>query len=241
MSINMKNTIITLDHVDFSYHSELILDDITLSVQKGDFIGLIGPNGSGKTTLLKIMLGLLRATKGKVTVFNQPFTHFSDWKKIGYVPQKAGLITLRFPLTVEEVVGMNGASQKNINHALSIVDMGGKKKSVLMELSGGQQQRIFIARALVSKPELLILDEPTVGVDIHSQAKLYRLLEELNQNMNLTLILVSHDMDIISHEVKTIACINRRLLGYGKSQEILQGDFIEKTYGKHARLVLHTH
>ncbi len=237
----MKNTIVTLDHIDFSYHSELILDDITLSVKRGDFVGLIGPNGSGKTTLLKIMIGLLKPTQGKVRIFNQPFTLFSDWKKIGYVPQKAGLIALRFPLTVEEVVGMGGVNPVDIQNALRIVDMEEKKKKLLMELSGGQQQRVFIARALVSKPELLILDEPTVGIDINSQAKLYKLLKELNQKMDLTLILVSHDMDIISHEVKTIACINRRLLGYGKSQEILQGDFIEKTYGKHARLVVHTH
>lgn len=237
----MKNTIVTLDHIDFSYHSELILDDITLSVKRGDFVGLIGPNGSGKTTLLKVMIGLLKPTQGKVRIFNQPFTLFSDWKKIGYVPQKAGLITMRFPLTVEEVVGMGGVNTVDIQHALRIVDMEEKKKKLLMELSGGQQQRVFIARALVSKPELLILDEPTVGIDINSQAKLYKLLKELNQKMDLTLILVSHDMDIISHEVKTIACINRRLLGYGKSQEILQGDFIEKTYGKHTRLVVHTH
>jgi len=237
----MKNTLITLNHVDFSYRSELTLEDITFSVLKGDFLGLIGPNGSGKTTLLKIMIGLLKPTQGKVTIFNQPFTLFSDWKKIGYVPQKAGLMTMRFPLTVEEVIGMSGADSADITYSLTIVDMEKKRKTPLMELSGGQQQRVFIARALVSKPELLVLDEPTVGIDINSQAKLYKLLKELNQQMNVTLILVSHDMDIISHEVKTIACINKRLLGYGKSQEILQGNFIEKTYGKHARFVVHTH
>ena len=201
----MKNTLITLNHVDFSYRSELTLEDITFSVLKGDFLGLIGPNGSGKTTLLKIMIGLLKPTQGKVTIFNQPFTLFSDWKKIGYVPQKAGLMTMRFPLTVEEVIGMSGADSADITYSLTIVDMEKKRKTPLMELSGGQQQRVFIARALVSKPELLVLDEPTVGIDINSQAKLYKLLKELNQQMNVTLILVSHDMDIISHEVKTIA------------------------------------
>ena len=124
----MKNTLITLNHVDFSYRSELTLEDITFSVLKGDFLGLIGPNGSGKTTLLKIMIGLLKPTQGKVTIFNQPFTLFSDWKKIGYVPQKAGLMTMRFPLTVEEVIGMSGADSADITYSLTILYMEKKKK-----------------------------------------------------------------------------------------------------------------
>lgn len=237
----MENVIIAVDHVNFRYRTELVLENITLSVHKGDFLGLIGPNGSGKTTLLKIMIGLLKPTKGKVMIFNQSPSVFSDWPKIGYVPQKAGLLTIRFPLTVEEVVGMSGGDATHITRALIAVGMEEKKKVLLTELSGGQQQRVFIARALVSKPELLILDEPTVGVDFDSQAKLYKLLRELNQKLQLTLILVSHDMGIITHEVKTIACINKSLLCQGTAQEILQGNFIEKLYGKHARFVKHAH
>lgn len=239
----MKNdTVININHVFFGYaNTNAVLENINLEVKRGDFLGLIGPNGSGKTTLLKILLDLLKPSKGDVYLFGENLKTFRDWRKIGYVPQKAGLTSMRFPITVEEVVGMGPGDKKAVTEALRSVDMMNLRKRLLNELSGGQQQKVFIARALVSNPQLLILDEPTVGVDTESQVKFYELLKELNRRRNLTLILVSHDIDVVANEVKTVACLNRTLLFHGQPKDIMKGNFWEKLYGKNIRLVIHNH
>ena len=224
--------VVQLKGVSFSYNGEKALDNIDLDIKRGDFLGIIGPNGSGKTTLLKIILGLVKPQKGSVTV---------SGVRIGYVPQRAGANVTKFPISVEEVVGMGGATQRVISESLEEVGMKEHKKKLLKELSGGQQQRIFIARALAEKPQLLVLDEPTVGVDADSQAKFYELLKELNKKHNLTLILVSHDVDVVAHEVSEIACINSKLVCHGKPHDVLKSDFMEKLYGKDLRFVVHGH
>ena len=224
--------VVQLKGVSFSYNGEKALDNIDLDIKRGDFLGIIGPNGSGKTTLLKIILGLVKPQKGSVTV---------SGVRIGYVPQRAGANVTKFPISVEEVVGMGGATQRVISESLEEVGMKEHKKKLLKELSGGQQQRVFIARALAEKPQLLVLDEPTVGVDADSQAKFYELLKELNKKHNLTLILVSHDVDVVAHEVSEIACINSKLVCHGKPHDVLKSDFMEKLYGKDLRFVVHGH
>ena len=240
----MSDPLISVDHVSFHYQSDVVLDDVTLEVRRGDFLGVIGPNGSGKTTLLKIMLGLLTPASGTVSLFGQPIATFTDWQKIGYVPQKAGAAATisHVPISVEEVVGLGHAgSSKAVVRALRSVGMDAQRKKLLSELSGGQQQRVFIARALVTEPELLILDEPTVGVDVESQAAFYELLRTLHQKHGLTLVLVSHDIDVVAHEVKTVACINRTLIFHGTPKDVMRGDFIEKLYGKNLRFIIHGH
>lgn len=239
-----SDIVIKIQDVTFKYHDEVVLDNINLEIKKGEFLGLIGPNGSGKTTLLKIILGLLKPDTGTVNLFGENTASFKNWNKIGYVPQKAGSTVTNFPITVEEVVAM-GTIGKNDQQAItnSIAEVGMEKyrKRLLNELSGGQLQRVFIARALVSRPELLILDEPTVGVDVDSQAKFYELLKTLNLKSGLTLVLVSHDIEVVAHEVTEVACINSRLICHGKPKDILSGDFMEKLYGKNLRLVIHGH
>lgn len=238
----MKNdTLVKINGVSFSYNGDPAISDINLEIKRGEFLGIIGPNGSGKTTLLKIILGLLNPHQGSVQLFGQDINRFKDWSKIGYVPQKAGADVTSFPISVEEVVGMGGATQKTITESLTEVEMVVHRKKLLRELSGGQQQRVFIARALATKPELLILDEPTAGVDIDSQAKFYQLLRDLNQNLNLTLVLVSHDIDVVAHEVNEIACINCKLVCHGKPKEVLNSNFMERLYGKELRFVVHGH
>ncbi len=238
----MKNDIlVNISGVSFSYNDQPAIKDINLEIKRGEFLGIIGPNGSGKTTLLKIILGLLKPQKGSVQLFGQDINHFKDWSKIGYVPQRAGSNVTSFPISVEEVVGMGGATQKVITESLNEVEMVEHRKRLLRELSGGQQQRVFIARALATKPELLILDEPTVGVDVDSQAKFYQLLRDLNRNLNLTLALVSHDIDVVAHEVSEVACINCNMVCHGKPKDILKSDYLEKLYGKDLRFVVHGH
>ena len=240
-----QDTLIDLNHISFAYHTIPVLQDINFKVMRGQFVGIIGPNGSGKTTLLNIILGLIKPTEGSVKLFGKESLSRQDRVRIGYVPQKAQGAVTGFPVSVEEVVSLGmvhqNASSDRINEALTAVGMIGKKKSPLNELSGGQQQRVFIARALVSRPELLILDEPTVGVDAESQSMFYRMLKTLNKESHLTLVLVSHDIDVVAHEVDEVACINCSLICHGKPKDVLKGDFMERLYGKDLRFIVHGH
>ncbi|MCL4374562.1 metal ABC transporter ATP-binding protein [Patescibacteria group bacterium] len=235
------DAIVNINNVGFRYQHEPVLENINLTIKWGDFLGLVGPNGSGKTTLLKIIVGLIKPDSGSVELFGQSQSRFTDWAKIGYVPQKAALSNPTFPVTVAEAVGMNGGDPETIRRALAGVAMENKMTQPLNELSGGQQQRVFIARALVSRPQLLILDEPTVGVDIDSQLQFYRLLKNLNQKHALTLVLVSHDIDVVAHETKTVACINKTLICHGEPHTVLRGDFLDQLYGRPVRLLMHNH
>ena len=184
------NTSINLKDISFKYENSLVLENVSFSLQKGEFLGLIGPNGSGKSTLIKIILGMLKPTKGEIQLFDSPISNFNEWPKIGYVSQKANTFNGGFPATVFEVVStglfgkmglfkwMGKQEKEMVKHAINIVGLSGYEKQNIGKLSGGQQQRVFIARALVSEPELLILDEPTVGVDENSEMQFCQLLRE---------------------------------------------------------------
>lgn len=203
-----NQSVITANNVQFLYGSEEVLKSVSFDIQKGDYVGLIGQNGSGKSTLLKLLLGLLRPASGSVELFGESIEKFKHWEKIGYVPQRSGIFDQSFPATVEEIVEMGLTQDKNwsrtkegkMYHALEMVEMAHLKHRQLRELSGGEQQRALIARALVNRPELILLDEPVVGVDTQSQHNFYQILRRLNKDLNLTLLLVSHDLDIVAHE-----------------------------------------
>jgi zinc transport system ATP-binding protein len=235
----MHDPVVSIKDVSFRYGQDLVLEHISFDIPRGDFIGIIGPNGSGKTTLLRLILGFLKPTEGEVSLFGQPADKFRDWSKIGYVPQKAGSSVLKFPLTVEEVVSMAG-TKKAAAESLKAVGLYDQRRRLLSELSGGQQQRVYIARALIADPQLLILDEPTVGVDAQSQAQFYALLRRLNQERQLTLVLVSHDIDVVAQEVKNIVCLNCQVVYHGEPKDVAQ-EVHEKLYGKNVRFVEHHH
>lgn len=250
----MDNEILVkINNLNFSYKRETVLREINLDINRGDFVGIIGPNGSGKTTLLKIMLGLLKPLNGDVFLFGKKISDFNDWEKIGYVPQKISSLDIHFPITVQEFVNMGRINKSKfffkfdkkdkeaVNEALKVVEMDRHKNHLISELSGGEQQRVFIARAIASKPEFLILDEPTVGVDLEAQDKFYKLLKRLNQNFGLTLAIVSHDVDVIASEVKTLICLNRSLVYHGTPKEFIKEDYLERLYGKDVRFILHGH
>jgi len=200
--------VIELQDVSFSYQNKRVVDNINVGIQERDFVGLIGSNGAGKTTLLRIIVGLLKPDGGTVKLFGEPIGQFRDWGRIGYVPQKNAFNPL-FPATVREVVlsGLYGrsklfrritkADQQQCDealHAMNIEDLAGKR---IGQLSGGQQQRAFLARALINNPKLLILDEPTVGIDIETQESFFHLIKHMHQHHNITFLMVSHDMDMI--------------------------------------------
>lgn len=251
----MEKPIIRLENVYFSYGQKEVLSDINLTIEEGMFLGLVGPNGGGKTTLLKIILGLLTPQRGKVYVRETPLENFKDWNRIGYVSQKANSFNKGFPATVFEVVAMGLTAKlgyfrflrkkhkERILKAIEQVGMQDYAQENIGNLSGGQQQRVFIARALVSDPELLILDEPTVGVDFQNVDRFYRLLHELNKEQGITLLLVTHDTGAITSHATEIACINKTLHFHGKSSDYgsLTKEQLSKIYGHQVQLVVHDH
>jgi zinc transport system ATP-binding protein len=243
--MSQKKPVIEVTNIDFAYDGNLVLEDITLTVEEGDFLGVVGPNGSGKTTLLKIILGLIHPTRGKVRVFGESperGRHF-----IGYVPQHTDLDTT-FPISVTDVVligrlgqaPMLGRYRKNDRqaaeeamHKAEIYDLRNRRFGTL---SGGQQQRVLMARALVGQPQLLLLDEPTASIDGRVEQDIYHLLKKLNEKV--TIMLVSHDLGFISTYVNRVACVNRRLVC--NPTEKITGDVIEACYSGPVHMLKHT-
>jgi len=217
----MNTPLIEIKNMDLAYQKKLVLSNVSLSVFEQDFIGIIGPNGGGKTSLIKAILGLLKPEKGSVK-------HSLNSSEIGYLPQ-GSKVDENFPITVKEVIasglehglkiglGSTRNRQAKIEKALETVGMEELHSRSIGELSGGELQRTMLARAIISSPRLLVLDEPDTYVDNQFETELYALLKELNKN--ITILLVSHDIGIISPYIKTIACVNRDL-HYHASNEI---------------------
>jgi zinc transport system ATP-binding protein len=248
-------SIVEIDHVSYRYEREQVLEDIHLTIPKGAFLAIVGPNGSGKSTLIKLLLSLLNLQQGRIRLFGEEIEKFKDWQKVGYVSQKANSFNSGFPATVYEVVAsgltkrlglfryLKKEDKQKIKEAVESVDMQHFLNRNIGDLSGGQQQRVFIARALVSNPELLILDEPTVGVDAKNVKHFYEMLEELNKNWGITLLLVTHDVSAVSDKVTHVACLNRNLHFHGDSSEYenFKSDELSIFYGHDISLLSHDH
>lgn len=244
---------IEIHNVSFSYENDQVLKDISLDVSKGDYLGMIGSNGAGKTTLLKIVLGLLTPTTGSVKLFGVDVKNFKQWPRIGYLPQNVARFDLGFPATVREVVLMGrygrlglfraplAHDSEVVKNALIEVGMWEFKDRLIGQLSGGQQQRVFIARALASEPEIIFLDEPTVGIDQQSRTEFYSLLRDLNKHHGLTLVLVSHDLNIVVQEAKHVAYIDHTLIYSGPSSEFLQNEKAKTMFQEKLHLDLPRH
>ena len=243
---------VELEGVGVSYGEVRVLDGINLTVEPGDFLGIIGPNGSGKTTLLRVMLGLLEPQEGSVRLFGQPPPAFREWRRLGYVPQRAALDP-SLPVTVHEVVAsglvaslgllqrIGRAQRTRVTDALARVGMEAHARARIGALSTGQQQRVLIARALCSDPELIILDEPTGGVDPEAQTSFYAMLQHLNREREVTLVLVSHDIGVVAKQVTKLACLNRRLIFHGRPGDFLSDAALTALYGPSVRIVSHDH
>ena len=242
----MSETIIRLDDVSFSYVGPLVLENVSLSISAKEFLGVVGPNGGGKSTLLKLILGLLQPSSGTITVFGT--TPGKGRKRIGYVPQQARF-NRDFPITVDDAVllGRLGRSRFLVRYskkdrslceqALRETEILDLKRRRLNTLSGGQLQRVLIARALVSDPEVLILDEPTANIDLRVEEDIFDLLKRLNQRA--TIIVVSHDVGFISQYVNRVACLNRTLICHQTSD--ISGEMIENLYASPVQMIKHIH
>lgn len=240
----MNMEAVAFEKVSFAYDGTLVLEDVSLGIARGDFLSIVGPNGGGKTTMLKLMLGLIRPRSGEVRVFGVSPEKVRS--RIGYMPQNTAFDPF-FPVSVQEVVLMgrlgtssvpgfySRADRARADRALDMVEMGGFRKRPFSSLSGGQSQRALLARALVTDPELLILDEPTSNVDTAVESELYELLKRLNETM--TIVLVTHDLGFVSRYVKNVACVNRRLVSHPTCQ--ISGEMISAIYGSDMRMVRH--
>lgn len=220
--------VVLVEHVNFAYDTGVpVLEDVTLPVRPGEFMALVGPNGAGKSTLLKVMLGLLTPQSGRVLLFGEELKRFKEWWRIGYVPQKPDQSNPHFPATVEEVIMLGRvaklglfkwpgrADRAEVGRALELVGIEDLRHKMIGQLSGGQQQRVYIARALAAEPNLLMLDEPTAGVDAETQARFYKLLEMLNRDLGVALVFVSHDIGPLREMLDTVACVDGSLCYYG--------------------------
>jgi len=243
--------IVDLDGVTFSYGDTVAVSDVSLTVEQGDFLGLVGPNGSGKTTLLHLMLGLHEPDEGSVELFGRPVDEFDDGGRIGYVSQKATSRGGAMPVTVRECVTMgrfahagrgrlSETDRAAVTDAIETVGIGGLADRLVSELSGGQKQRAYIARALASDADLLALDEPTVGVDAESRDAFYALLDELNGE-GITIILIEHDIGVVTDRANRIACINTELYHHGDTESFVESDALAEAYGTTGQVVHHHH
>jgi zinc transport system ATP-binding protein len=242
-------SLVVLRRVSFAYDGTPVLIDIDFTIEEGDFLAIIGPNGSGKTTLVKLVLGLLRPTSGEVEIFGRRPSDFADRRKVGYVPQKATHIDPFFPASVEEVVGMallsgplsGREARARVHRALDEVGMAEFAGGPVSRLSGGQQQRVFIARALVTSPRILFLDEPTTGVDAETQDSFYEMLHRLNRSEGLTIVLVTHDIGIVNKHVNRVACLNQRLVYHGDHEGFCRSEAFREMIAHGNHLIAHEH
>lgn len=226
--------IIKVANLSYYYDSFPSLDHISFTVDKGDFLGIIGPNGAGKTTLFQCMLGIMNDFSGEINLFGYDVRQNKKMlQRVGYVPQKKS-VEQDFPATVSEIVSLGIIGKKvnreSIDSAIDFVELGAYRNKRIGELSEGQQQRVIIAKALVKQPDLLILDEPTTGIDSAAQEKFYDLLTKLNKDKGITIVWSSHDMNAVEKLASKVACIDRKLFFHGESGDFFGNEERMKSY-----------
>ncbi len=229
-----------------------LIENITFSVEEGKIVAIIGPNGAGKTTLIKAILGLIPYETGSVHLFGRPFRLKSSYIRVGYVPQQLEF-DRTFPLTVSELLRFSvpplyllpflkkkREEREYIGRQLKTVGAQDLRDRTVGSLSGGELQRVMIAKAIVNEPRILFLDEPASGVDIEGQERFYDLVKRLNKERGLTVILISHDLNVVYRFADEVLCINRRLVCTGRPEEALTDEVIKSVYGEMMGAYIHS-
>ncbi len=212
----------------FSYEGKsYVLEDVSFSVDKGDFVGVIGPNGAGKSTLFKLILGFLKPQNGEIELFGRELSSFKGWDMVGYVPQRLS-VERSFPATVEELLRIVSPRER-VRELIGFLHMDSFSRKRFHELSGGQQQLLLLGMAIASEPELLLLDEPTSGLDMHIREHILDILKDFSLNEGKTVMMISHDIGLVLRTVDKVMCLNRRLIYYGEPEHAL--DTIEELFG----------
>lgn len=230
--------IIDVEDLSFSYGENQVLDSINMSVREGDLLGLVGPNGSGKTTLVKILLNILTPDQGQVRLFGTSVDSFQNWDRVGYVPQKYERGT-QFPATVNELLSLETKPKNGGLNVIERLEMEPFLDNRFIDLSGGQQQRVMVGIALRKNPDLLILDEPSVGVDVRVESRFHNLLNRLNNEDNLTILLISHDVGMISEQTNRVVVLNQSICCEGETEDL--PELLKVAYGDEYRLLQHMH
>lgn len=236
----MTESIVRFDGVSATYGRILALENVSLDLPANGFVGIVGPSGSGKTTLLRVLLGVMNASHGKVTR--------KSGLRLGYVPQVES-VDWNFPVTVAEVVGMTRSAgrwwprttdqeRNEIETVLCQLGLEGLGERHIRELSGGQQQRVFIARALFHKPDLLVLDEPTSGVDVSTRHEILHLLVDLHES-GVAIVLSTHDLNGLASHLPRIICVNKGVIADGPPLAVINPKVLERTYGAPMQVLEH--
>jgi len=252
-SMNGEDPIIEVSNLTVRRGDEVVVSGASFRIDRGDYVGIVGPNGGGKTTLLHAILGSIPFQKGRIRLFGEDISRFRDWERVAYVSQEAINFDPQFPLTVRELVGLGRVRRGNIGRRLrkddwkavdealnfmGISQLAGRR---IGQLSGGQKQRVFVAKALVRKPEILFLDEPVAGVDADTMERFYKKLSNLNQEKGITILIVSHDLTAVFCRMSKAMCVNRDVHAADITPELDPNDLLKKAYGDHFHFVYHEH
>ena len=245
-------TAVSLENLGIAFPNVKVFENVSLDIEEGEFVAVVGPNGSGKSTFLKIIAGIINPDKGSVRIFGSDIKDFSDWSKLTYISQTPMQTNRRFPVSVKEVVSMglcrqsllpwlNKQEKKKISAALSLVDMEYFADSLFGELSGGQKQKVMLAKAFASESELLLLDEPTSGIDVDAKQEIYGILRENNAINKNTIVMVSHDMELAIKACSRVLCLEKGGMCYWGDADSLLTHRHKSGYYFSAGCVCHEH
>ncbi|MEN6374147.1 MAG: metal ABC transporter ATP-binding protein [Smithella sp.] len=241
----MPVNIISTENLTFCYNGIEVLQNISFAVEKGSYMGVAGPNGSGKSTLIKNILGILHPRQGSVYLFGQPLANFREWNKIGYLPQRLAALNSHFPGTVREIVQLGTAgkmSPRDVKEVLQMMDIEHLSSRLIGELSYGQQQRAMLARALASKPELLIFDEPTTALDPQTRENFYQLTRDLNLQQGTTIILVTHDTGVLGNYARLLLYLDKKVVFLGTFENFCASSEMTGIFGRASQhIICHQH
>ncbi len=246
-------SVISVKNLCVKYQTVEVVSDATFDVEAGDYLGIVGPNGSGKTTLIRAIFGLVSPSNGSVTILGKNLSEFGDWGKIGYLPQKIAAFDSHFPVSVKEIVAMGllagkkfpkkitSADEPEIDRILNLFDIAKIKDKLAGELSGGQQQRVVLARAMVSNPKILVLDEPSTALDPEAREKFTEVLQQLNKQ-GITIMLVTHDIMNIGKYATKLLYLDRKLVFHGSFDNFCHSAEVTEYFGGVAQhIICHRH
>lgn len=249
----MSKPVIEVENLSVARNGRRIIEDASFKIDRGNYMGIVGPNGGGKTTLMLALLGVIPHESGSIKILGEDIKDFNQWNKLAWVSQHSISFDDKFPINVRELVGL-GRINKNklarpltkedwekVDETLKFMGISDLASRRIGNLSGGQKQRVFVAKAIVRNPEILILDEPVAGVDPEAQERFYMKLSDLNLKQGTTVLIVSHDLAAVFCRMTHVMCINKNVYTSPVSPDIDPNEVLQKAYGNHFHFVFHEH